>query len=60
MANKNERGKELVYLGFIDTKDECLLEILKNNGFYLQKRNIDKFCNSCNRDAYIILFPKED
>ena len=30
-----ERGTELVSLGRVETKDEYLLDILKENGFYL-------------------------
>lgn len=51
MATTKRKGKELISIGFIDTEDEGLLDILKDNGFYLQKKKIERF----DREHYIIL-----
>lgn len=36
----NDKGTELIYIGKIETHDECLLEILKENGFYLLRKEM--------------------
>ena len=53
-----EKGMELIPLGRLETKDEYLLDILKENGFYLmyQKRET-KFGEW---DYWQVLYPKED
>lgn len=55
MGEEN-KGVELVVLGTIDTKDEGLLDLLKENGFYLLNKKLEKF----DRDYYTILSPKEE
>ena len=54
--SKTNKGVELVVLGSIDTKDEGLLDLLKENGFYLLNKKLEKF----DRDYYTILAPKEE
>lgn len=56
MATTKRKGKELVAIGFIDTKNEELLDILKDKGFYLQTDKINKF----DRDHYIIMEEAEE
>ena len=51
-----DRGIELVSIGRIETKDVCLLETLKENGFYLKYEKMPKY----DREYYIIMAPKED
>ena len=51
MATTKRKGRELVSIGVIDTKDEGLLDILKDNGFYLEKKKLERF----DREHYIIL-----
>ena len=55
-VSKTNKGVELVVLGSIDTKDEGLLDLLKENGFYLLNKKLEKF----DRDYYTILSPKEE
>ena len=57
LASDADKGSELVFLGKIETLDEGLLDILKENGFYL----IHKTMNGRYNDVgwYEILAKKE-
>ena len=53
-----EKGIELIYIGKIETHDECLLEILKDHGFYLHRKEMTgKFKDL---EWYDILAKKEE
>ncbi len=53
-----ERGTELVPIGRIETQDAYLLEILKEQGFYLMyNKKETKFGEF---EYYQVLYPKED
>ena len=54
-VDKNEKGTELVLVGILETKDECLLDILKEQGFYLlYTKKESKFGDY---EYYQILYP---
>lgn len=50
-----EKGKELVPLGRLETKDEYLLDILKEQGFYLMYQKKDSKFGEF--EYYQILYP---
>ena len=54
-----EKGTELVSVGRLETQDEYLLDILKEQGFYLlyQKKGGPEYTEL---EYYKILYPKED
>ena len=57
-AEISEKGTELIYLGRLETKDEYLLDILKEQGFYLMyNKKETKFGEL---EYYQVLYPKED
>ena len=55
---KKDTGKELTYVGRLETQDEYLLDILKEQGFYLvYNKKETKFGEL---GYYQVLYPKED
>lgn len=56
MAATKKRGVELLQIGMIDTRNESILNLLKDNGYYLEKRRLEKF----DREHYIIFAEVED
>ena len=55
---ETQMGTELVSVGRLETKDEYLLDILKEHGFYLLHET--KETKFGNHESYKILYPKED
>ncbi len=58
--NIKDRGKDLVYIGFVNTEDEFLLDLLKDNGYYLVNKVVPPQFNKPGAESvsHLIYYPK--